>query len=66
MYLLLTEFEVRTEVTDPRFFPYDLWPAQKTRLVRFLYISIVCLSGSGTILFMNQVESKTSQFEIVF
>ena len=37
------------------------------------YISILCLTGSGTILFMRngfkflkQVESKRSQFEIVF
>ena len=43
VYLLLTEFEVRTEVTHPRFFLYDLWPAQKTRLVRFLFY-LYCVS----------------------
>ena len=39
----------------------------------FIFFSIVCLTGSGTILFMRndfkflkQVESKMSQFEIVF
>ena len=34
------------------------------------YISVVCLTDSGTISngfeFLNQVESKTSQFKIVF
>ena len=50
----------------------DLWPKRETQEdIYFLYV--VCLKYSGTILFMrnglkflNQVETKTTRFEIVF
>ena len=31
LYLLLTEFEVRTVSKETRFFPFDLWPKHEAR-----------------------------------
>ena len=31
IYLLLTEFEVRTVSCGPSFFPFDLWPKREAR-----------------------------------
>ena len=31
LYLLLTEFEVRTLSYGPRFFPFNLWPKREAR-----------------------------------
>ena len=51
VYLLVTEFEVHTASDGASFFPYDLWPTQRTRLVRFLFY-LYCVSdgfGNGSI-----------------
>ena len=61
VYLLVTEFEVHTASYGSSFFPLRFMAHAKDEVTKiFCYISIVYLTGSGTILFMNQVESKTS------
>ena len=79
LYLLLTECDGRIVMYGRNFFPAIYGPnakctghKSKRKKEDISYISIVCLTGSGTIpftrnglKFLTHLESKTSQFEIV-